>query len=188
MEHLWGQEHPSDPHNPLMDERGRVWNTSKIRNDEPAFCKEGSQNKYAKYYPLRNSFRQASVYDPATGKWELIDTCYSTHHLQFANDADRTLYFNELTGPIFGWLNTRQFDQSHDEHALAGAGARRSSTPMATEESPAVERGRQQEPDPKRDTEVRKSLPGDPGSHQRRYRLGSIRRLHRRGSRFTSCG
>ncbi|MBK9252722.1 MAG: hypothetical protein IPM70_12930 [Proteobacteria bacterium] len=47
MEHLWGKEHPSDPHNPMMDERGRVWNTSKIRNDEPAFCKEGSQNKYA---------------------------------------------------------------------------------------------------------------------------------------------
>ncbi len=61
-----GRSTPADPHNPMMDERGRVWNTSKIRNDEPAFCKEGSQNKYAKYYPLKSSARQASVYDPAT--------------------------------------------------------------------------------------------------------------------------
>jgi hypothetical protein len=120
MEHLWGQEHPSDPHNPMMDERGRVWSTSKLRNEQPAFCKEGSQNKFAKYYPLRNSPRQASVYDPATGKFELIDTCFGTHHLQFARDADRTLYFNELTGPMFGWVNTRQFDQTHDEQLSQG--------------------------------------------------------------------
>ena len=25
MEHLWGQENPSDPHNPMMDRKGRVW-------------------------------------------------------------------------------------------------------------------------------------------------------------------
>jgi hypothetical protein len=158
MEHLWGQEHPSDPHNPMMDERGRVWNTSKIRNDEPAFCKEGSSNRFAKYYPLRSSFRQASVYDPATGKFELIDTCYSTHHLQFANDADRTLYFNELTGPIFGWLNTRLYDQTHDEQAAQGwcpqiidtNGDGRITKPWNAADN--------KNPDPKRDTEVRKSL------------------------------
>jgi hypothetical protein len=158
MEHLWGQENPADPHNPMMDERGRVWNTSKIRNDEPAFCKEGSPNKYARYYPLRNSFRQASVYDPATGKFELIDTCYSTHHLQFANDADRTLYFNELTGPIFGWLNTRQFDQTHDEQAAQGwcpqiidtNGDGRITKPWNAADN--------RNPDPKLDTEVRRSL------------------------------
>ena len=55
MEWLWGQENPADPHNPMMDSRGRVWATSKIRNEEPAFCKEGSKNKYAQYYPLRSS-------------------------------------------------------------------------------------------------------------------------------------
>lgn len=158
MEHLWGQEHPADPHNPMMDERGRVWSTSKIRNDEPAFCKEGSQNKYAKYYPLKNSFRQASVYDPATGKFELIDTCYSTHHLQFASDADRTLYFNELTGPIFGWVNTRQFDQTHDEQLSQGwcpqiidtNGDGRITKPWNAADN--------KKPDPKLDTEVRKPL------------------------------
>lgn len=120
MEHLWGLENPADPHNPMMGPDGRVWMTSKIRNDEPTWCQSGSDNKYAKYYPLTRSNRQASVYDPKTGSFELIDTCFATHHLQFANDPDNTLYFNELLGPMFGWVNTRLFDQTHDEQLSQG--------------------------------------------------------------------
>jgi hypothetical protein len=158
MEWVWGQEHPADPHNPMMDTSGRVWATSKIRNDEPAFCKEGSTNKYAQYYPLRFSARQASVYDPATGKFELIDTCFGTHHLQFANDADHTLYFNELTGPMFGWVNTRMFDATHDEQASQGwcpqvidtNGDGRITKPWNAADN--------KKPDPKLDTEVRKPM------------------------------
>jgi hypothetical protein len=120
MEHLWGGENPADPHNPMLDRKGRVWMTSKIRNEEPAWCREGSSNKYAKYYPLNFSNRQASVYDPATGEFELIDTCYATHHLQFDNDPEQTLYFNELLGPIVGWLNTREYDRTGDEQAAQG--------------------------------------------------------------------
>ncbi|HVY67192.1 MAG TPA: carboxypeptidase-like regulatory domain-containing protein [Gammaproteobacteria bacterium] len=120
MEHVWGKENPADPHNPMMDRKGRVWSTSKIRENEPDWCKEGSSNKFAKYYPLTFSNRQASVYDPGTGKFELIDTCFATHHLQFDNDADQTLYFNELLGPILGWVNTREYDRTHDEQATQG--------------------------------------------------------------------
>jgi hypothetical protein len=120
MQHLWGTENPSDPHNPMMDHRGRVWATSKIRDAEPGWCKEGSSNKYAKYYPLNFSARQASVYDPATREFKLIDTCFGTHHLQFDTDADHTLYFNELIGPIVGWLNVREYDRTGDEQASQG--------------------------------------------------------------------
>ncbi len=42
----------------------------------------------------------------------MIETCYATHHLQFDNDANETVYFNELSGPIFGWLNTKVYDQT----------------------------------------------------------------------------
>ena len=66
-EHLWGPENPADPHNPMMDSKGRVWMTSKIRNEEPAWCSEGSSNKFAQWYPLNCSGRQASFYDPETG-------------------------------------------------------------------------------------------------------------------------
>ncbi len=119
-QHLWGVENPADPHNPMMDSLGRVWITSKIRNDQPTWCREGSSHKYAQYYPLSRSGRQASVYDPATGEFGLIDTCFSTHHLQFANNEARTLYFNELSGPIFGWIDTKVWDETGDEQLAQG--------------------------------------------------------------------
>jgi hypothetical protein len=121
-QHIWGLENPADPHNPMMDSMGRVWMTSKIRNEQPDWCQNrgGTSNKFAQYYPLARSGRQASVYDPATGGFELIDTCFSTHHLQFANNAARTLYFNELSGPMFGWIDTATFDRSKDEQLSQG--------------------------------------------------------------------
>ncbi len=120
MQYLWGPENPADPHNPMMDRKGRVWTTSKIRQEEPDWCKEGSSNKYAKYYPLAFSARQASYYDPKTGEFKLVDTCFGTHHLQFDNDPDQTLYFNELIGPMVGWLDTREYDRTGDEQASQG--------------------------------------------------------------------
>ena len=118
--HLWGPEHPSDPHNPMLDEQGRVWMTSKIRNENPDWCREGSDHPYAQYYPLTFSNRQASYYDPETGEFTLIDTCFATHHLQFDNDEDNTVYFNELLGPMVGWINTRVLDETGDEQAAQG--------------------------------------------------------------------
>ena len=121
-EHLWGNPpyNPADPHNPMIDSKGRVWMTSKIRsNQDPPWCSD-SANKYADWFPLRVSGRQASFYDPKTAKFTLIETCYATHHLQFDNDPAETVYFNELTGPIFGWIDTKVFDETHDEQKAVG--------------------------------------------------------------------
>jgi hypothetical protein len=124
---FWGNEHlwsnppydPADPHNPMMDSKGRVWLTSKIRgNTEPSWCSDPS-NKYAEWFPLSNSARQASIYDPKTKEFRLIETCYSTHHVVIDNDPDETVYFNELSGPVFGWVDSKIYDQTwaatHDE-------------------------------------------------------------------------
>jgi hypothetical protein len=125
---FWGNEHlwanppydPADPHNPMIDSKGRVWMTSKLRaNQDPAWCSDGS-NKYSDWYPLKGSGRQASYYDPKTKQFTLIDTCYATHHLQFDNDANETLYFNELVGPIVGWIDTKVYDQTKDEQKAVG--------------------------------------------------------------------
>ena len=70
-EHLWANPpyNPADPHNPMMDSKGRVWLTSKIRgNQEPAWCSDPS-NKFAEWFPRRNSARQASIFDPKTNKY-----------------------------------------------------------------------------------------------------------------------
>jgi len=121
-EHLWGNPpyDPADPHNPMIDSKGRVWMTSKIRpNQDPSWCNDAS-NRFAEWFPLRSSGRQASFYDPKTQKFTLIDTCYATHHLQFDNDADETVYFNELSGPIVGWIDTKVYDETHDEQKAVG--------------------------------------------------------------------
>jgi hypothetical protein len=124
----WGAEHhwanppynPSDPHNPMIDGRGRVWMTSKIRpNANPAWCADPS-NPFAEWFPLTQSFRQASYYDPGTRRFVLLDTCFSTHHLQFDTDANDTVYFNELFGPVVGWIDTTVFDRTGDERKAAG--------------------------------------------------------------------
>jgi len=141
----------------MMDRKGRVWMTSKIRNEEPAWCREGSNHKFAKFYPLNFSNRQASFYDPATGEFTLIDTCFATHHLQFDNDPDQTIYFNELLGPIVGWVNTREYDRTGDEQATQGwcaqivdsNGDGKITKPWNVPGQPA---------DPRRDTEVRLNL------------------------------
>jgi hypothetical protein len=121
-EHLWANPpyDPADPHNPMLDSKGRVWMTSKIRgNQDPSWCSEAT-NKFAEWFPLRSSGRQASFYDRRTQEFTLIDTCYATHHLQFDNDPDETVYFNELTGPIFGWIDTKVYDQTKDEQKAVG--------------------------------------------------------------------
>src|SRR6185436_3489095 len=88
-EHLWSNPpyNPADPHNPMMDSKGRVWLTSKIRQTPPAWCTDGPNNKFANYEPSPGRARQASYYDPKTQKFQLIETCYNTHHVQIDNDA-----------------------------------------------------------------------------------------------------
>jgi hypothetical protein len=111
---IWND--PSNPHNPMYDEKGRVWMTTAIRGREnPSYCKEGSDHPSAKYFPLpRSGGRNAGYYDPATKKFTLIDTCYGTHHLQFADDENRTLYFSG-GGQVIGWLDTKKYDETGDE-------------------------------------------------------------------------
>ena len=115
---LWTD--PANPHNPMLDGQGRVWMTTAIRGrDNPDWCKEGSSHPSAKYFPLERSNRQAGYYDPETEKFVLIDTCYGTHHLQFAEDDDDTLWFSGDRQAI-GWLNTKKYDETGDEQSSQG--------------------------------------------------------------------
>ena len=109
------------PHNPMMDEKGRVWVTSNVRpSDNPDYCKAGSDNPFAKYFPVNRAGKQAAVYDPETKKFTPIDTCFNTHHLQFGFDKDNTLFFSPPGGQAFGWLNTRVFDETGDAKKAQG--------------------------------------------------------------------
>jgi hypothetical protein len=118
----WGEEAIWDGHtsihNVMFDEKGQVWFSARIRPaPNPDFCKKGSDHPSAKVVPLNESARQLSMYDPRTGKWSTINTCFSTHHLYFGHDANRTLWLSQ-GGPasgVVGWLNTKMYEETGDE-------------------------------------------------------------------------
>jgi hypothetical protein len=123
---FWGDEPIWDSHttvhNPMFDSRGRVWITSRVRaNKNPAFCQAGSDLPSAKLTPVVTSGRQLAVYDPMSKQVSLIDTCFGTHHLVFASDANNTLWTSSGGGGgVVGWLNTRMWDETHDERKSQG--------------------------------------------------------------------
>ena len=104
----------------MFDERGRVWITSAVRAPEnPAFCKEGSTHPSAKLFPIQRSGRHLAIYDPKTKKLTHISTCFGTHHLMFAEDANNTLWTSG-GGQVVGWLNTKMFEETGDEEKSQG--------------------------------------------------------------------
>ena len=120
----WGDEALWDTrannHNSMFDKQGRVWLAATVRGmDNPAWCKKGSENPYAKIFPLERSARQVAVLDPKTMKYAFIDTCFGTHHPQFGYDADNTLWLSG-TGPVAGWVNTRVFDETGSSEKAVG--------------------------------------------------------------------
>src|SRR5712691_7168881 len=126
----WGPEPIWDSqasmHNPMFDEKGRVWFTSRVGPPaNPDFCKKGSDHPSAKLTPVETSNRHLSMYDPKTGKITLIRTCFPTHHLVFAEDANNTLW-TSAGGPqsgVIGWLNRKMFEETGDEVTSQGSTA-----------------------------------------------------------------
>jgi hypothetical protein len=115
---LWDTR--ANNHNAMLDKKGRVWLAATVRGmDNPAWCKKGSDNQYAKVFPLDKSPRQAAVLDPKTKEYKFIDTCFGTHHPQFGYDADDTLWMSG-TGPVAGWINTKVFDETGDAQKAVG--------------------------------------------------------------------
>jgi hypothetical protein len=121
----WGTEpiwdSHTNTHNPMIDSKGRLWLTARIRpNANPAFCKAGSNHPSAKVFPTNASGRQVEMYDPQTQKVTMVDLCFATHHLQF--DKKGVLWFSSggNGGGVVGWLDVNKWDQTHDDQASQG--------------------------------------------------------------------
>jgi hypothetical protein len=123
----WGEEAIWDsrtvPHNPMYDEKGQVWFTSRVGpTANPAFCRKGSDHPSAKVFPLDASTRHLQMLDPKTGKLTLIRTCYPTHHLVFGEDAHNTIWLS-AGGPgsgVLGWFDRKVFEDTGDEQKAQG--------------------------------------------------------------------
>src|SRR3989441_7266565 len=115
-EKIWQRQ--ADPRSAAMDSHGRVWLTARTRapQQQPAFCKDGS-NKYSKYFPLPGpSARKVEIYDPETKQFTMVDTCFAADHNKF--DEKDSLVFGQNSA--IGWVDTATFDKTHDAAASQG--------------------------------------------------------------------
>ena len=116
----WGPDvwkRSGDPRSVVIDGQGRMWVAIRQRENqkEPAFCgPEG--NKFGRFYPLKQSARQFSMYDPKTKQWEHIDTCFSADHNQIGKDNN--IYFGMGSG--IAWIDVNTWDKTHDSEASQG--------------------------------------------------------------------
>jgi hypothetical protein len=102
--HKPGYVNPVNPHNPMMDDTGKVWLTMQVRRewgqDLPDFCKKSPV--------IANNYhhRQLGYFDTLTEKIIPVDTCFGTHHLQFDN---KDLLWTSGDANVVGWLDTKTF-------------------------------------------------------------------------------
>lgn len=115
--HDGAYHNPANPHNPMMDGQGRVWITTQIRRqwdeDLPEFCQDDPA------IVGRPHHRQLGWFDPETEEYELIDTCFGTHHLQF--DEEGVLW---LSGDsyVVGWFDPSRHDPDDSSTLEAAQG------------------------------------------------------------------
>ena len=152
----WGNERiwetRANNHNSMFGRDGRVWLAASVRGaDNPAFCKAGSAHPSAKAFPMDRAVRHIAVFDIKTKKYAFVDTCFSTHHLQFGYDANDTLWTSG-GGPVVGWLNTKMFDKTGDAAAAQGWTALVLDTNGNGKRDAYVEPD--QKPDPTKDTRI----------------------------------
>jgi len=139
-------------HNSMFDRKGRLWLAAAVRGpDNPSFCRAGSELASARLSPLDRALRHLAVLDPKTQKYTFVDTCFSTHHLQFGYDANDTLWTSG-GGPVVGWLNTKMFDETGDAAKSQGWTALVLDTNGNGKRDAYIEPGAP--PDPAKDTRI----------------------------------
>ena len=110
-------DNPANPHNPMMDDQGRIWATSQIRrewaDDAPEWCKDDPVIRDNSHH------RQLSVFDPKTDEFHLIDSCVGSHHLQFAEDG--VLYYSGDSYAL-GWFDPSKWDPAKPETVEQASG------------------------------------------------------------------
>jgi streptogramin lyase len=118
----------ANPHNPMMDDKGHLWMTTEIRDDEirPKWAKDvlvyqdgfgpvqidqaASTSSAPAAGPASEGaghHRQLGYFDIKTKKFVLIDTAYGTHHLQFDSQGR---VWTSLDATSLGMFDPSKFD------------------------------------------------------------------------------
>jgi hypothetical protein len=132
-EKIWTSQQNS--HSDTMDQDGRVWWVSQIRSPQnpPAYCSKGAGNPSADYYAqdqkqgnpgdFTQNSRQVTFYDQKAQKFGMVDICFNAQHLNFAEDANNTLWIGGNSGGnrgVVGWVNTKLFLATGDANKSQG--------------------------------------------------------------------
>ncbi len=126
---IWGDDIIYDgvtfPNHLTMDERGRIWLSARVNTDSnPAYCRAGSTNRFAQADPLDEATRHVALYDPRTATWELIRTCFRTHHIQMSTTGPRRVFTNPAAtganGAYYGWVDVETWERTRNEEASQG--------------------------------------------------------------------
>jgi len=101
-----------------VDGRGRAWMALRNRTnaEQPAFCMSES-NRFARYYPVKQSGRQVAIYDPRSRQWEQIDTCFTADHNIMSEDG--FLYFGSAPAMV-AWIDTNTWNRTKNAEASQG--------------------------------------------------------------------
>jgi hypothetical protein len=121
----------ASPHNPMMDENGRVWMTVQIRAGGKAFYPAWAKSTIAtetndpaaqdiayNLLDARGNNMMLGYYDTKTGKFSSVDTAYNTHHLQI-DWQDRI--WTDGGGSAAGELDMKKLDFNNIEGTEAAA-------------------------------------------------------------------
>jgi hypothetical protein len=106
-----------------VDTKGRLWMTTTWRKpSNPTWCREGSSNKFAQYFPLNASRRQMAYYDGKTKRETWVDTCTGMNHMAFGEDKDETIYFVGPVddGNVLGWVKPGVLDNGGTDEQAHG--------------------------------------------------------------------
>ncbi len=112
-------DNPANPHNPMIDSKAACGSRRRSGGSGPRTSQRSARISGIAGH---SHHRQLGYYDPQTGKWQLIDTCFGTHHLQF--DKSGKLWVSG-DSYVFGWFDPSKYDPAHPETAqTAQAGLR----------------------------------------------------------------
>ncbi len=107
-------------HNPMLDQKGRVWMTMLGGEGAEWDTCDDPNNKYANYFPNQaRATRRISMYDPETRDIVVIPVCFGTHHINWMYDDDNTVVMSGDVNAV-GWLNTRVWDETKDAEKSIG--------------------------------------------------------------------
>ena len=125
------KEWMDSPHNPMMDENGRVWMTEQIRAGGKDYYPKWAKSTIAtetnnpaeidiafNLLAARGNNMELGYYDTKTNKFVTVDTAYNTHHLQF--DWQGRIW-TDGGGSAMGELDTKKLDLNNIEATEAAA-------------------------------------------------------------------